>query len=457
MIGGDRPSLTTGVLCLAVLVFASAQTSVAPAILQMARELDSTTQTAAWTFTAYMVSAAVLTPVIGRLGDMFGKRRLLAIVLGLFALGALVAATVPRMDAVILGRVVQGAGGGIVPLSFGLIRDHVPAVHRTTAIGLVSSLAGLGMGFGLVLGGVLVDRFSFEAIFWSAAATAALAAVAVRLVLEESPTGGVRRVDWWGISWLSAGLFAVMLAVGQLNAWGAADPRTIVLALTGLALLVVFGLVERRVPHPLLDLSLLVHPSVLLANVAALLVGFAAFSVFVLVPQFAQTPGSAGFGFGSDATQVGLLMMPGCILMVLAGPVAARLGRTAGGKLPMAAGSTLIAVGMMFLAHNRASLMALFAPTVLVLFGLGLSFASTANLIIDHAPAGATGEATGVNAVVRALGNALGVQATAAVVGAGQLGLVDARYSTAFLLCAVVAAVATLTAALVPRGGVPPR
>ncbi|WP_156184814.1 MFS transporter [Allosalinactinospora lopnorensis] len=110
---GDRqPSLTTGVLCLAVLVFASAQTSVAPAIPQMARDLGSTTQTAAWSFTAYMVSAAVLTPVVGRLGDMFGKRRLLAIVLGLFALGALVAATVARMDVVILGRVVQAPVGG---------------------------------------------------------------------------------------------------------------------------------------------------------------------------------------------------------------------------------------------------------------------------------------------------------------------------------------------------------
>ena len=175
---------TVGVLSLAVLVFASAQTSVAPAIPQMAHELGSTTQTAAWSFTAYMVSAAVLTAVIGRLGDMFGKRGLLTVVVSLFAVGALVAATVPRMDVVILGRVVQGAGGGIVPLSFGLIRDHVPAVRRATAIGLVSSLAGLGMGFGLVLGGVLVDRFSFEAIFWSAAGTLAIDRSAVTCTLS---------------------------------------------------------------------------------------------------------------------------------------------------------------------------------------------------------------------------------------------------------------------------------
>jgi MFS family permease len=450
-----RPSHTVGVLSLAVLVFASAQTSVAPAIPQMAHALNSTTQTAAWSFTAYMVSAAVLTPVIGRLGDMFGKRRLLAVVLALFAVGALVAAAVPRMDVVILGRVVQGAGGGIVPLSFGLIRDHVPAVRRAGAIGVVSSLAGLGMGFGLVLGGVLVDRFSFEAIFWTAAGTAALAAVAVRVVVEESPGAAARWVDWWGIAVLSGGLFAVMLAIGQLNRWGAADPRTIALVLAGLVLLLVFGLVEGRVPHPLLDLGLLAHPSVLLANVASLLVGFAAFSVFVLVPQYAQTPDAAGFGFGSDATQVGLLMMPGCVLMVSAGPLAARLARTAGSKVPMAMGSTLIAVGMLFLVHDRGSLTALFAPTALVLFGLGLSFASTATLIIDHAPAGASGEASGVNAVVRALGNALGVQTTAAVVsvGGGQAWLVEARYSTAFLLCAAAAAAATFTAGLVARGG----
>ncbi|WP_052745725.1 MFS transporter [Allosalinactinospora lopnorensis] len=276
----------------------------------------------------------------------------------------------------------------------------------------------------------------------------------MRLLLAESTSGGHRRVDWWGISWLSAGLFAVMLAVGQLNTWGVADPRTTLLALTGLGLLIVFGVVERRVPQPLLDIGLLVHPSVLLGNVAAFLVGFAAFSVFVLVPQYAQTPRSVGFGFTSDATQVGLLMMPGCIVMVLAGPLSARLGGRAGDKIPMAMGSTLIAVGMLFLAHDRATLMALFAPTALVLFGLGLSFASTANLIVDHAPAGATGEATGVNAVVRAMGNALGVQTTAAVVSAGAG---DAPYATAFLLCAFAAVAATVTAALVPKGPLPPR
>jgi MFS family permease len=140
-----------------------------PAIGQLAKDLNTSAQNMTWTLTAYLVSAAALTPVLGRLGDMFGKRRMLVISLLVFAAGGALAALGGNPGQVVTGRVLQGAGGGIFPLCFGIVRDEFPAKRRPGAVGPVSAIAGIGGGFGLLMGGLLVDHASYHWIFWSGA------------------------------------------------------------------------------------------------------------------------------------------------------------------------------------------------------------------------------------------------------------------------------------------------
>src|SRR4051812_11999146 len=172
---------------MAALAFALAQTTLIPAIPELESALHTDESGVTWTLTGYLVAAAVCTPLVGRLGDIYGKRRLLVIALGAFALGSVIAAVSDELWVVVGGRGVQGVGGGIFPLCFAIIRDEFPRERVARAIGLMSAIAGIGGGLGLVLGGVLVDQASYHWIFWLGALMGIGAAVATWLFVPESP------------------------------------------------------------------------------------------------------------------------------------------------------------------------------------------------------------------------------------------------------------------------------
>ena len=236
-----NPSRSLAVLALAGLAFSLAQTMIVPALGDMKERLGTDEAGIAWTLTGYLLAAAVATPVFGRLGDMFGKRRMLVISLGFFAAGCAVSALGDSLEVVVAGRVLQGVGGGIFPLCFGIIRDEFPRERVPASIGLISAILGIGGGVGLVLGGVLADAFSYHVLFWLGAAMAVIATVAAELVIPESPVRTPGRVDVRGAVILAAGLVLPLYAIGQANAWGWGSARTLGLIGAGLVILVRLG------------------------------------------------------------------------------------------------------------------------------------------------------------------------------------------------------------------------
>ena len=205
--------LTLAVLALAALAFALSQTMVAPALPEIQRELDASTTQVTWVLTVYLLTASVATPVLGRLGDIFGKERVLVLVLAVFGVGSLIAAVSHSIEVLILGRAVQGAGGAVFPLAFGIIRDEFPRERVATGIGLISATFGIGGGGGLVLSGVIVDNLSYEWLFWLALVVVAIALVATHLFVPESPIKTPARIDWSGAALLSAGLTCLLIGV----------------------------------------------------------------------------------------------------------------------------------------------------------------------------------------------------------------------------------------------------
>jgi MFS family permease len=179
-----RTLLILGVGCLA---FVLAQTTVIPALGDLQRELGASPEGIAWMVTAYLLVASIATPILGRLGDMFGKERFLAVSLALFAAGSLVCALSDSLGPMIVGRGLQGLGGGVLPLSFGIIRDEFPAERVPTGIAMVGAIAAIGSGIGLPLGGVLADGPGYHWIFWVGVAMGAVAAVTTHLFVPESP------------------------------------------------------------------------------------------------------------------------------------------------------------------------------------------------------------------------------------------------------------------------------
>jgi EmrB/QacA subfamily drug resistance transporter len=447
---------TMTILIVASLAYALGQTAVVPAIGELARNLNTSPQNVTWTLTGYLVSAAVLTPVVGRLGDMFGKRRLLVAALVLFAAGGAVAALGGNLALVVTGRVIMGAGGGIFPLCFGIIRDEFPAGRRVGAMGLVSAVAGIGGGGGLLLGGVLIDHTSYRWIFWSGTLMALIAAVAAQLVVPESPERTPGRIDLIGAGLLAVGVTLPLLAISRAGVWGWSSPRTISMIVAGLLVLVVFGFAERRIREPLVDMRVLANPTVLVTNVATVLVGFGMFGAFMLIPQLIEVPEGAGYGFGGSATEAGLIMLPGSLTMLVAGPLSAMLTNRFGAKLPLALGAVITGAALVALAADHGSVGSVLGLSAVMFFGIGLSFAAIPNLIIDSVSPAQTGQATGVNTLLRSVGSSVGTQVVAGVLAssvvAGRVIPTEHAYVEAFLIAAGVTLASAFAAALIPRG-----
>ncbi|MFM9609369.1 MFS transporter [Streptomyces niveiscabiei] len=442
------------ILGLAALAFSLGQTSVAPALGDMAASLHTTAENTTWTLTGYLVAAAVLTPVFGRLGDMFGKRRLLVISLTLFALGSAGAALGDSLAAVVAGRVVMGAGGGIFPLCFGIIRDELPQERRARAVGLISALAGIGGGLGLLMGGLLVDHASYRWIFWAGTMMAAVAALAALVLLPESPVRTPGKVDFTGTFLLGAGVTAPLIAISRATSWGWTSDRTLSLITAGLVALAAFVLVERRTAEPLIDMTALTRGPVLMTNVATLLIGFGMFCGLLLVPQLVQTPTVSGYGFGGDATRAGLVMLPGCLMMLVSGPLSGVLTKRFGGKLPLALGGVVTAAGLTLLAAEHSSQGAVLGFTMVVFTGIGLAFAAMPNLIVDAVDSARTGEATGVNTLVRTVGASLGSQVIAGILAHSATAPnplpAEHGYTVSFLVGGAGALIAAVAALLIP-------
>ena len=449
----QSPNRTLLILGIGTLAFVLAQTTVVPALGDLQIELNASASGIAWMVTAYLLVASIATPIIGRLGDMFGKERMLAISLAAFAVGSVVCALSDSLGLMIVGRALQGIGGGVLPLSFGIIRDEFPAVKVPTAIALLGAITAIGSGIGLPLGGVLVDGPGYHWIFWTAAAMGVIATITTVLFVPESPVRTPGRVDFAGAGILAAGLTALLLGISRGSDWGWGSASTLGLILGGLALLVVFGLFERRTAQPLINMKTFSRRAVLTTNISTMLVGSAMISTFVLVPQLAQLPEGGGVGFGLSATEAGLLLVPGSFLSLLLAPFVGKAGERFGSKPPFLVGVVVVAIALtgMTLFHGSVALLILWS--CIMFAGVGAAFASIPSLIIGAVKPTETGEATGVNTIMRNIGSAVGAQVAGTMVATHVLasGLpADDGFTIAFAIGAGGAVIAALSILLIP-------
>ena len=445
--------MTLAVLAVAGLSFALLQTMVLPALPTIQREYGASTTVVTWVMTVYLLTASIATPVLGRLGDMFGKERLLVIVLAVLAVGTLISALSGSLEMLIAGRAVQGAGGAIFPLAFGIIRDEFPRERVATGIGLISATFGIGGGAGLVLAGVIVDNLDYTWIFWLSLAVIMAAIVATHFFVPESPVKTPSRIDWGGAALLAAGLGSGLLAVSEGNHWGWGSPAVLGLLAASAAALVVWARFELRVAQPLVDMRMMRLRGVWTTNVTGLMVGFGMFGSFLLVPQLVQMPAAAGFGFGATVTQAGLFLLPSSAVMLFAGPLSSRLGSRFGSRTPVLIGIALVAAGFLQLAVLHDEHWHIYLNSVITGAGIGLSFAAMATLIVESVPQSQTGVATGMNTIMRSIGGALGAQISASIVGAhlGAAGLpTESGFVTAFLVSAAALGLAFAAALLIP-------
>jgi EmrB/QacA subfamily drug resistance transporter len=441
------------VLLLAGVSFALSQTLVIPALPDIAANVDASPAAASWILSGFLLSASISTPIVGKLGDVYGKGRVLTLVLLLFSVGGVVCALAHSIAVLIIGRVIQGVAGGVFPLAFGIIRDTFPPDKVASGLGLVSAILGIGAGIGLPLSGVIADGIGVQWLFWISL-IALPAALAAHLLVPASPASRRIRIDWIGAALLSAALASVLLAVTEANDWGWGSAKTIGLFAVGGLLFAIWILVESRVKEPLIDLGVLSERAVATTNLTGLLVGFAMFSSFLLIPQFAQAPESSGYGFGDTVSQAGLLLVPAAIFQLVAGPLAGGLGARIGFRTTLAGGAGLATMAFVFLALEHAHPWQFIVSAALLGCGISFAFASMANLIVGAVPQSEVGVATGINTIMRTIGGAFGAAVASAILTgntiAGSSLPSEAAYTAAFVLSAVGGVLAVGAALLVP-------
>src|ERR1700683_1367925 len=232
--GRAHPNVILAVLSLAGLAYAVLSSAVIPALPTLQHSLHTTETGAAWLLTGFLLSASVGTSIIGRLGDMYGKERLLLWTLIVLAAGTLLAAVSNSLALLIVARVIQGVAGGIFPLAFSIARDEFPRDRVAGSIGLMSSILGVGGGAGLVVGALIVQHLGWHWLFWLPLAVTVLAAIATWRFIPESPVRSPGRVNWLAAALMSLGVCAVLIAVAQTTVWGWGDARTIGVLLFGL-------------------------------------------------------------------------------------------------------------------------------------------------------------------------------------------------------------------------------
>jgi MFS family permease len=457
--------LTLTLLAVVCVSYVLQQTLVVPALPTIQRDLDTTTTWATWIFTGFLLSSAVATPLIGKLGDTYGKKRLLVIVMIIFAVGTVGAALSTSIATLILARALQGAAGAIFPLAFGIVRDELPPERVGMALGLLSATLGIGAGIGLVLSGVVLESFSWEWLFWFGAIPVVAALAPVWFLLPESRVRTPSRIDWWGALTLSVGLSALLVGLSEGERWGWLSVATLGVFAGSLAMLWLWVRVELRVPEPTVQIGMMRDRAVLWSNVVAVIVGFSMYGTFLLVPTFVQMgtglPDSTAdlltYGFGASVIAAGLFLLPSSLAMLIVGPLGGALEPRLGAKALTGAGSVVLGLGGLMLALFHGAGWEIVVAMTLIGIGVALVYAMLAKLIIDAVPPEVTGVAIGVNTVMRTIGGVIGGQVGAALLSAITIPGTDlpaeGAFTATFLIAAVVAFIGAAAIMRVPGRG----
>jgi len=451
-----RTKALIAVLALAGTVFAMMQALVIPALPRIQASLGVNTGDAAWISTAYLLSACILTPVIGRLGELAGKRRMMLASLATFAAGTLVCAIAGNLAELVVGRVIQGAAGGIYPLAFAIIRERLPRERVPGSIGLVSSLLGIGGGIGLVLPGPIMARLSYQCLFWlSLIVIAAALGLAARFIPADGPAERGARVPWRSCLLMAAGLSAVLIAVSESASWHWGSAKTLGLLTLGAVALAAWARAEARSRNPLVDMTLMRLRGVWTANAGALLIGVGMYASFLIIPELVQAPARLGYGFGVSVTGAGLFMFPTAAVQLLLGPASGLLHRWLSLRAQLIGGQLGCAAGFASLALWHAAPWQVYAATTVLGVGFWLCLVALPNQVVAAVPAARTGSATAVNTVVRNVGGALGGQLAAAIIVSSATAATGAPaasgYIGALILCAAATGAGAFVACPIPH------
>ncbi|KPI02075.1 major facilitator superfamily MFS_1 [Actinobacteria bacterium OK074] len=418
-----RPNVIVAVLALAGIVVSLMQTLVIPIVPELPTLLDAPASDTVWAVTATLLASAVATPMVGRLGDMYGKRRMLLISLVVMLAGSVLCALSDSLMPLIAGRALQGLAAGVIPLGISIMRDELPAERLGSATALMSASLGVGGALGLPAAAVIADNFDWHTLFWISVALSAVVTVLVLTLVPESKvrTGG--RFDLVGAVGLAVALVCLLLGISKGGDWGWGSGTTLGLLATAVVVLLLWGRFQLRGAEPLVDLRTFTRRQVLFTNFAALAFGFSLFAMSLIVPQLMQLPAATGYGLGKSLLAVGLVMAPQGLVMMAAAGVSAAVSNARGPKVTLMIGAVVVAAGYALNIVLMSEVWHLVLISCVIGAGVGFAYGALPVLIMGAVPVSETASANSLNTLMRAIGT---------TVSSALAGVILARMTTTF-------------------------
>ncbi|MFF0343350.1 MFS transporter [Kribbella sp. NPDC004875] len=449
-----HPRLILAALAFCGVLVSISQTIVVPLLPSLPAITHSPVSDVSWLITVTLLTGAVFTPLLGRAGDMYGKRRVLLIALSSMVIGSLLCATSSNLSVLITGRAFQGAAVAVVPLGISILRDELPPARVIPSIAIMSSTLGIGAAFGIPAATLVVEYANWHTMFWINLGLGLLDVVLVLLIVPESAVRTSGRFDVLGALGLSAFLVCLLLAVSKSNAWSAG--RLTVLYAVAVLLVPLWGWYELRTKSPLVDLRVSARPAVLFTNLSALLIGFAFYANSLSTAQLVQEPKWTGYGLGESIVVSGLCLLPGGVAMVLLSPVSARISSARGPRFTLMIASVIMAAGYVVRLFTSANVAGIVVGATVVSAGTAVAYSALPALIMHAVPVTETAAANGLNTLMRTIGQAIcstivaTVLANVTISQAGKVAPALSAYLIVFVIAGIAAAVAAGLVLLIP-------
>lgn len=412
-----RSTLRIAVLAGAGVMVSVMQTLVVPLVPQLPQLLHTSSANASWVVTVTLLTAAVVTPVFGRLGDMFGKRRMMLVSITGVAVGSLVCGLASSLPLMVLGRTLQGTGMGLIPLGISLMRDVVPANRLGTAVAVMSSSLGVGSALGVPAASALAQVFGWHAVFWVSFGLAAVVGVLIFALVPETDVRVHGRLDPAGMVGLSLGLVGYLLAVSKGAEWGWTSATTLGMFGLSTVAFLVWARWELRCASPMVDLRVSARRPVLATNLTGILIGLAMYAQNLLAPRLLQLPAETGYGLHMSLLRSAFWTMPSGLGMIVLSQVAGRLIAARGARLTLITGCIVCACAHLVAQVVIGNVFGVLLFNLTMSAGTAFALASMPSLIMDAVDETQTAAANALNSLSRSLGTSTASAIIGAVLG----------------------------------------
>lgn len=390
-------------------ILATVEITMIYAALRFLIEEFGSPEAVGWTITGFLLATAVSAAICGRLGDMYGRKKVLLIVIVVSILGSLIAGFSTSLSGVVIGRTLQGSTGAVLPLCVGLLRANIDARALPMYLGVMTAIMTVSGGLGILLGGIIVDHLSWQWIFYITAMLGAFAFVAVTLVVPAGSRGKPQAgTNFLGGILFAPGIVCLMLALTKGGAWGWQSAVTLSLLVAGVVLILAWSYSEARARVPLLNIRLLLDRNILLACLATIFLAMTWNQFGQVWSILLQQPSETGVGLGLSATMAGLVVQPQSFMAFVGGPLAGWCFVRYGARFSVSFGS--LALGLAWIAAMLKHDSVAFILLLMVVMGTfsAYMYSLLTAIIANAAPEERTSEAIGMMAVMRATANSIG-------------------------------------------------